>query len=143
MMQRNSAANASVSKIYLAGYKHAQISRSRPDLHLIEEGPDSTRLNEEIHHSHASPDCEYPWIRQHQISNDETGETYAHETLGLIAASLRMINQRTLEIPIKGANRLCAVVTSKPAATRMYVPTNAIWTPAPGSGAPRLAVGYW
>lgn len=72
---------------------------------------------------------------------DRTANTYAQDALGLIAASLRMMNHNTLETPIKGPKRLAAVVVKRPATTKAYVPTSPIDARCPGSGAIMFA-GY-
>lgn len=78
---------------------------------------------------------------QHLSSTCRTTTTYTQDALGLIAASLRMINHNTLETPIKGPKRLAAVVVRRPATTTIYVPTSPSGARTPGSGAIMFA-GY-
>jgi len=55
---------------------------------------------------------------------------YIHEMLGLIAVSLRMMNYKTLEVPIKGPRRPWAVTAN----TETYVTTEPIGHRGPSSG---------
>jgi len=76
------------------------------------------------------------------VSGHNRKVTYAHEMLGLIAASLRMINHKTLDIPINGPSRFFMVVVNKPVTTRMYVATKPNCIRGLGSGAIMFAPVY-